>query len=69
MKRDQRDPQKLGEMYLLLRAGRTPISVAVRARVSNYDDGGIMSNDPDKHHSNPVKHPEKWAKREEVFDV
>jgi hypothetical protein len=53
-RRDQRDPQKLGEAYLAHRkAGHPPGYAALLAQEGcpDYDGSGPMANDPAEHHS------------------
>jgi hypothetical protein len=49
--KDLRDPQALGDAYLTFRNAGIPIDMAVAIPVEDYDGGGLMSNDPAKHHS------------------
>jgi hypothetical protein len=49
--KDLRDPQALGDAYLTFRNAGIPIDMAVAIPVATYDGGGLMSNDPAKHHS------------------
>lgn len=51
MTRDLRDPQALGEAYRTFRNAGISIDMAVAIPVEDYDGGGLMSNDPAKHHS------------------
>jgi len=49
--RDLRDPEKLGDAYLEARAAKWPIEAAVTIKVDEYDDSGVISADPEQHHS------------------
>lgn len=49
--RDQRDPQKLGDAYLAVRSKGLDIETSVNVRTDDYEDGGLISNDPSQHHS------------------
>lgn len=49
--RDLRDPQKMGEWYLKLRANGMPIEEAVEVGVAPYENGPFISSDPAEHHS------------------
>jgi hypothetical protein len=46
-----RDPEKLGEAYLDLRALGVSISTASSMPAPAYTDGGHISSDPALHHS------------------
>ena len=50
--RDQRDPTKLGEWYLKLRAQGMEKEEAVTVGVGDYENGPFMSSNPEDHHSN-----------------
>ena len=72
--RDQRDPQKLGEListYRQLSDGSAPWGILVVAPVPDYDDGGHISNDPALHHSKtPQTDNERISGQTElVYDV
>ena len=74
--RDQRDPQKLGQListYRQLSDNEAPWDLLVNTPVPNYDDGGHISNDPALHHSktpqtdNERIHPDaipRWEEEE-----
>jgi hypothetical protein len=49
--RDQRDPETLGERYLLLRGKGVDIEYAVESPVRPYLNGQFISADPAEHHS------------------
>jgi hypothetical protein len=51
MTRDQRDPIKLGEMYLDMRSKGVDIETAIRMPAENYQNGKYISSDPADHHS------------------
>lgn len=49
--RDLRDPQKLGEAYLKVRALNLPIVDAVHMPCDPYQGDGFISSNPAEHHS------------------
>jgi hypothetical protein len=49
--RDLRDPSLLGLAYWALRNQGFAPSEAATVTVNNYEDHGILSNDPADHHS------------------
>ena len=52
-RRDMRDPTKLGERYLELRAEGMAIHHAAFVMCDEYEDGGFISSNPAEHHSQP----------------
>ena len=51
MRRDLRDPQKLGELYLDVRSKGIAIETAILMPADNYENGQFISADPAEHHS------------------